>query len=458
MRFLALFFFLGGMTLGAFAQHPKILDRINNMSVDTMWNHLDDLQHIERRAPLDDWTATNYLLNKLQQYQLDSLYIQDFDAQYMPNIIAIKRGKVYPDSLVVIGAHYDVVLPPPSGADDNASGTAALLEMIRVYDCMHFEKTQLFVFFSMEENAGNPLGSAYLADSLANINAEMAVMMNLDGISYQAPGFDTLSHNIGDNGPVAKALAWQAQYVPELQSVQVPLPFGASSDHVPFQNEGFPGLMYIAFGDLFSPEFNIHMHTASDTIGTSANNPWKYLRISRSAAATLAEYSVPLSNGDVVITNPQHSAELLCIADADSIHWYHCNGDSVIPGATGTIFAGMNYNLVNEDFAAIMYNNGCADTSACMMNLNWNVEEHYFAARPKVYPHPITNEATLAFESNNNESLTFQLYDVKGELLRTAIGIRNAHTIQRNGLSSGIYFFELLADGKVVYADKLVFR
>src|SRR5690349_16904986 len=46
------------------------------------------------------------------------------------NVLAELRGSSRPDELVVVGAHYDSV-PNCPGADDNASGVAAVLEIAR---------------------------------------------------------------------------------------------------------------------------------------------------------------------------------------------------------------------------------------------------------------------------------------------------------------------------------------
>ena len=50
------------------------------------------------------------------------------------NLISTKKGKRFPDKYFLIGAHYDTALRGKisPGADDNASGTAAVLEAARI--------------------------------------------------------------------------------------------------------------------------------------------------------------------------------------------------------------------------------------------------------------------------------------------------------------------------------------
>jgi Zn-dependent M28 family amino/carboxypeptidase len=64
------------------------------------------------------------------------------------NVIAELRGTERPDEVVVVGAHYDAFF---SGADDNSSGVAAMLEMARLASGRRFARTVRFVGFDLEE-------------------------------------------------------------------------------------------------------------------------------------------------------------------------------------------------------------------------------------------------------------------------------------------------------------------
>lgn len=52
------------------------------------------------------------------------------------NIAAEVRGRSSPDAIIVVGAHYDTVLGCP-GANDNATGIAAMLEVARLVQQAH---------------------------------------------------------------------------------------------------------------------------------------------------------------------------------------------------------------------------------------------------------------------------------------------------------------------------------
>jgi aminopeptidase YwaD len=66
------------------------------------------------------------------------------------NIIAELKGSVYPEEVIVICAHYDSPPDTPS-ATDNASGTAIMLELARLYAQRGSKRTLRFIAFDGEE-------------------------------------------------------------------------------------------------------------------------------------------------------------------------------------------------------------------------------------------------------------------------------------------------------------------
>lgn len=106
------------------------------------------------------------------------------------NVIAELRGSRYPDSIMIIGAHYDSMLGPEDpfirapGADDNASGTAALLEIARVMKTNNYKPLSgiHFVAFGAEELG--LLGSYDYASRIGPSGRYVKLMINNDMIGY----------------------------------------------------------------------------------------------------------------------------------------------------------------------------------------------------------------------------------------------------------------------------------
>ena len=95
------------------------------------------------------------------------------------NLPGATRGNQKPP--ILIGAHYDAV-PGTPGADDNATGVAALLEMARAFTAEPAKYPLRLVAFDMEEYG--LLGSAQYADSLKQQHQPLRLMISLEMLGY----------------------------------------------------------------------------------------------------------------------------------------------------------------------------------------------------------------------------------------------------------------------------------
>jgi Zn-dependent M28 family amino/carboxypeptidase len=96
------------------------------------------------------------------------------------------RGTVHPDEIVVIGAHYDSEIDTP-GANDNASGTAALLALARTFAGVKPNRTLRFVAFVNEEPPffwTRNMGSLIYARQCRARNERIAAMLSLETLGY----------------------------------------------------------------------------------------------------------------------------------------------------------------------------------------------------------------------------------------------------------------------------------
>jgi hypothetical protein len=120
-------------------------DRIYQYGYDL---HQFDSKHISQPG---NAKAIEYLTAKLREFGYDP-ELQWFEARGMrtANVIAALPGTVQPDVLYTVSSHFDSVERGP-GADDNTSGTAALLEAARVLSTRPQSATIHFAFFTGEE-------------------------------------------------------------------------------------------------------------------------------------------------------------------------------------------------------------------------------------------------------------------------------------------------------------------
>ncbi len=91
----------------------------------------------------------------------------------MANVVGVLKGKTKPDEFVVFSGHYDHIGIRPAvagdsianGADDDASGTTAVIELARYFkNVKNNQRTLIFVAFTAEEIGG--FGSKYFSEQL----------------------------------------------------------------------------------------------------------------------------------------------------------------------------------------------------------------------------------------------------------------------------------------------------
>jgi len=182
----------------------------------------------------------------------------------------------------LIGAHYDGPLHS-IGADDNASGIVALLELARRWSLSPPKRPVWLVAFDQEE--WGMFGSDALADKLQAEQQHLKLMVSLEMLAFtshqQAYPHPAMRHIYGDRGDFIALVAnvgaglmlprlthAMGQHVPT-KLLPVPraghdVPAVRLSDHSPFWDRGYNALMVTDTSFMRNP----HYHQMSDTIET----------------------------------------------------------------------------------------------------------------------------------------------------------------------------------------------
>ena len=135
-------------------------------------------KHISRPG---NQAATRYIVDRLREFGYDP-QLQPFQGPSGPaNVIAELPGHTDPNVLYVISSHFDSHVRGP-GADDNSSGTTALLEVARVLRDHPQRATIQFVFVSGEESG--LLGSRHYVGQLRAQRAYLAGALNNDMVGW----------------------------------------------------------------------------------------------------------------------------------------------------------------------------------------------------------------------------------------------------------------------------------
>ncbi|MCL4473491.1 MAG: M20/M25/M40 family metallo-hydrolase [Actinobacteria bacterium] len=154
-----------------------------------------------------------------------STYLEHFNASGLEsdNVIGILPGSAANGSHVIIASHYDHLGldssgRPYNGADDNAAGVAAVLEMARVFQQTGIRPADTIVFCAFSGEEEGELGSAALGQQLVVAGISKNVeMINIDGIGATGGSYFGVWDEGADNtAPLLETLrqAGQALGVP----------------------------------------------------------------------------------------------------------------------------------------------------------------------------------------------------------------------------------------------------
>jgi photosystem II stability/assembly factor-like uncharacterized protein len=184
----------------------------------------------------------------------------------LENVVGTKRGTKGERQVIICG-HFDSISEDPDnrapGADDNATGTAAVLEAARILRDCNFERTIKFICFSGEEQG--LFGSGDYAADASRDGDLIAGVLNFDMIGYvdaQPEDIDLIG-NEASEWLVDVTADCAAIYVPSLEVKKLIDPTMVLSDHAPFWKAGYYALLGIEDRDLQYPFY----HTTGDTLG-----------------------------------------------------------------------------------------------------------------------------------------------------------------------------------------------
>ena len=310
--------------------NPDIISSeiLSRLSTDSLKSYLFALKSFRTRNSGSDTVsatqgigaARRWAYNKFVQFsnanegRLRPAYFQfDFTmcgALRHRNIIATLPGSQTVDkSVILIEAHIDSRCESlcnigcnAFGIEDNATGTALVLELARILSKYTFKHTIVFSLNTAEEQA--TMGAQAFANYMANNNIKMKAVSNNDvsggvfcGYTASAPGcpfyshIDSTSLRIfsygGFNSPHKQWARYiKLQYKEQLiNSVSVPMNIrvmtnedriGRGGDHQPFRIKGYTSVRFTAANENGNanivPGYKDRQHSLRDSLGIDTNS------------------------------------------------------------------------------------------------------------------------------------------------------------------------------------------
>lgn len=326
---------------------PKVAGIVGEISAENLKAHVQALaaihsRHVQSPHIQEAW---EYIRKEFEKFEGLQVELDEFEVQVrllgdqpvkLVNVVATLPGTTDPDRIYVVSGHYDSRASRANDADsrapgavDDASGTAAVIELARVMSRRRFEATVVFVAFSGEEVG--LLGSRHWADRAREQGLNVDAMITNDIIGNSQGGGGHLSNTEmrvfsegvpasetelqgrlrqGIGGEVDSPARQLARYVKELGEFYVPGfkvhliyrrdRFGRGGDHTSFSQAGYPA---VRFSEMYENYARQHQDVREEGGVQYGDLPESFdaqysasiVRVNAAALASLADAPAPPS-------------------------------------------------------------------------------------------------------------------------------------------------------------------
>lgn len=281
----------------------NLLADVNEVNIFKVMKHLSDYKNRYYKSPQgiesSNWIHDHW--TKISAARSD-MTVEKFThpGWPQPSIILTIEGRSASDEIVVIGGHADSISKSPfsklfpskmtaPGADDNASGIAAITEVIRVVveSGIQPERTIKFMAYAAEEVGLK--GSKEIANKFKAEGKKVVGVMQLDMVNFK--GTSTVDITLINDFTNEKQNAFLGEIIDEY--LQVKWGYGkcgyGCSDHASWHRAGFPASMP---AEATPKTMNPKIHTKGDTMGFMGNTAKHSVVFSKLGLAYILELAL----------------------------------------------------------------------------------------------------------------------------------------------------------------------
>lgn len=459
---------------------------VEDINADSIASYISVLEQFGTRFELHQnrQDVSDWIYNKFMEFGFTDVSVDSFDAfvsyPYNPpaidttlkqyNVLCTIPGYGAPDELFILCAHYDSYnsssdpfLSAP-GADDNASGVAALLEIARVLKLNNKQPKRTIIFAAL---AGEELmltshsGSKHYAQQLSDQQADVQLVINHDMIGFTYYPLDQSTVNINRNAKSHHFAQLSIFAVEEYTTINAAHTDYCGADLGPFHNAGYYGVYFE------ESNFNPNYHSNLDLLN-NMDIPFCTEVIKGSCALTIWSSSMPHQVAGINVSAAEDINGTLHFSwnantdfDLDGYVVYVStdNGatfDEYTTTDTSYVVNGItNFNIIKyavaarstdgyESFAQTFtftpsdVNDGYGTETAAGFQLHQN------------YPNPFNPSTSISYEIPYSAKVSLTLYDAMGQKTADLVNeyqSAGSYEVSFNaaGLSSGIYYYQLIA-------------
>lgn len=215
-------------------------------------------------------------------------------------------------------------------------------------------------------------------------------------------------------------------------------------DHVVFTCFGFGQLHWGngTFGSPITPctstsssivEMSCGSYTAPS--GQVFNTSGTVTAIIPNAAGCDSVITINLTINTVDVTTSILDSVVTASANGASYQWINCTSNTVLVGDTN-----QSYTITdNDNYAVIVTQGNCSDTSTCVNFTTVGIEESVFGSTFKLYPNPASENVTIDF--GEEDAVNVLVTDVTGKVVFSIDGILDTQVnLNTISLNKGLYF------------------
>ncbi|MBL7764510.1 MAG: T9SS type A sorting domain-containing protein [Chitinophagaceae bacterium] len=181
--------------------------------------------------------------------------------------------------------------------------------------------------------------------------------------------------------------------------------------------------------------------SACDTFwfnGSKLNASGVYYDTLQSIAGCDSLLTLNLTINSVFVGINQNGNTLTALATGANYQWYNCSTNTTIPGAISQTYTATQ----SGDYAVIVTQNGCTDTSICKSVVVSGMNETIDDANVSIYPNPFNQILTVKIPRGLlNRKLS--VYDATGRVAASFTLNKTENLLDLRGLANGIYMVEI---------------
>ncbi|NRA12960.1 MAG: T9SS type A sorting domain-containing protein [Crocinitomicaceae bacterium] len=166
-----------------------------------------------------------------------------------------------------------------------------------------------------------------------------------------------------------------------------------------------------------------------------------------SAAGCDSIVTLDLTIGSLDATTSTATFTITANAAGFAYQWIDCgNGNAILPGENGQSYTA----TANGDYAVILTDGACVDTSACVTIMGIGLDENVLSNGIEISPNPTQGDFTIVISGIVADNMSVVITEANGKVIMTQeltnVSENMELPVDLNGMENGVYFVTITAN------------